>query len=135
MATFEEVKAMLGKTSEEKMTIEPSMVRAFCNAIGDTNPRWQKEVPTGYLTNANVSSGIGMLGIPMPYKRMVAAGADWEFYKPIMIGDTITTTHEFKELLDKSSEKGVRALLISHSRHVNQKGELVALSIGKVMSY
>jgi len=133
--TVEEVKAMIGKVNKETMVMDASRVRAFCQAIGDTNPRWQEFVHPGFLTNANMSSGISGLGIPWPYKRIVAAGADWEFYKPIKIGDTITTTHEFTELQDKGSDKGPRVLMISKSKHVNQKGELVALSTGRVMSY
>ena len=135
MATMEEIKAMIGKKKEEVLEIDRTMVRNFCQAIGDTNPRWDNFAPPGIITNAMISSGIGQLGIPFPFKRIVAAGADWEFYKPIKIGDTITTTHEFVDLVDKSSDKGPRALLVAKSSHRNQHGDLVAVTIGNVMSY
>lgn len=70
----------------------------------------------------------------MPYKKGVAAGADWEFYKPIKIGDVITTTHEFADMQDKSTDKGKRFLIIFKSKHTNQNGELVAVSTNSVFT-
>ena len=133
--TVEEVIAMIGKSDTETMVMDASRVQAYVQAVSDDNPRWKEYVPPAFLTNANMSSGISGLGIPWPYKRIVAAGADWEFYKPIKIGDVITTTHEFTEVQDKGKPDAPKVLMISKSRHVNQNGELVALSTGRVMSY
>ncbi|HJX70064.1 MAG TPA: MaoC family dehydratase N-terminal domain-containing protein [Dehalococcoidia bacterium] len=132
--TFEEVKAMVGKKKEEVLEIDKSVIRNFAQCIGDSNSKWKDTAPPGLLTTVIVSGSVIALKIPQPYKRGVAAGADWEFYKPIKLGDVITTVHEFADIQDKSTEKGKRALIIFKSKHTNQKGELVAISTNSVIS-
>jgi hydroxyacyl-ACP dehydratase HTD2-like protein with hotdog domain len=135
-ATVEEIKKLEGKKSQESMEIDQHMIHLFTECIGDPNPVWKKGVvPPGFVTTAMVSGGAMVLGIPIPFPRSVAAGADWEFFKPLKAGDTLQTTHEFFELQDKSSDKGPRALMVYKSTHKNQKGELIAVSTNSIMSY
>jgi len=134
--TMEELKAIAGKKKkEEVLEIDRTVIKRYAEAIGDPDPKWKDVAPPGLLTAAMLTGGFPALGIPLPFKRGVAAGGDWEFYKPIKAGDIITTTHEFAEIQDKSSEKGPRALLIFKSTHKNQKGEVVAVSTNTLMSY
>ena len=135
MATVEEIKARIGETKEEVIEIDKSMIRAYCEAIGDNNPKWGDIAPPGFLTNAKISSGGVALGIPMPYMRIVAAGGDWEFVKPIKAGDKITNIHEFHDMIDKGSEKGPRVLIVYKTTHKNQNGEVVGITTANVMSY
>ena len=133
--TLQEIKALIGKKKEEKLEIDKSIIRAYCQSIGDRSPKWQDTAPPGLLTTVLLSGSVIALSIPYPFKRGVAAGADWEFFKPIKAGDVITTVHEFADIQDKSSEKGPRVLIIFKSTHKNQKGELVGTSTNSVMSY
>ena len=133
--TLEEIRARIGEKREEVVEVDKSMIRAFCQCIEDPNPRWQDVAPPGFLTTVKMSGGAVAIDIPEPYKRKVAAGGEWEFYKPIKPGDIITTSHEFSDIQDKSSEKGKRALMIFKSTHKNQKGEVVAVTTGTTMSY
>ena len=134
--TIEELKATTGKAkTEEVLEIDKSILRAYCESIEDPNPRWETEAPPGFLTTVWMSGSFPALGTPLPFKRGVAGGGDWEFYKPIKAGDVITTTHEFFDIQDKSSEKGPRALLIFKATHKNQKGEIVAVTTNTMMSY
>ena len=134
--TFEEVKAMVGQTKEDVIQIDKSMLRLYCQAIGETDPKYLEVAHPGFLTSAMMSSGATALGTPMPYNRIVAAGGQWDYFKPIKVGDTITTIHEFHDMQDKGSpEKGPKAFLIFKSTHKNQNGEVVAVSTGNVMNY
>jgi acyl dehydratase len=134
--TIDELRAAVGKAkTEEVLEIDKSMIRAFCESTEDTNPKWYDTAPPGLLTAVMLSGSYPALKTPMPFKRGVAGGGDWEFYKPIKAGDVITTTHEFADIQDKSSEKGPRALLIFKSTHKNQKGEIVAVVTNTMMSY
>lgn len=135
LASMDEVRTYLGKKREEEIEIDGTVIRAYCECIGDPNPRWQNTAPPGLVTTAMISSGAMLLGVPLPFKRSVAGGADWEFFKPIKKGDTIHTVHEFSELQDKTSDKGPRALMVYRSTHKNQKGETVAISTNTIMSY
>jgi len=134
-AAWEEIKAMIGKNTVEKLEIDKSIVRNYCQCIGDPNPKWQDTAPPGLLTTVLLTGGGVALGIPQPFAKGVAAGADWEFYKPIKVGDVITTEHEFADLQDKSSEKGRRAIIVFKSKHTNQRGEVVAVSTNNLMSF
>ena len=133
--TLEEVKKLIGKKKDEVFEVDKSILRLFNQCIGEADPKWEKTAHPGLLTAAMLSGSVLALGIPYPYKRGVAAGADWEFFKPIKAGDVITTSHEFADVQDKSSEKGPRVLLVFKSTHKNQKGEVVAVSSNNVMSY
>jgi len=135
IAPMDEIKSLQGKKSKESMEIDKHMIRLLCDCIEDRNPKWKDTVPPSTITTAMISGGALALGIPLPFKRSVAAGADWDFFKPIKAGDTINTTHEFFELQDKSSDKGPRALMVYKSTHTNQKGEVVAVSTNTIMSY
>ncbi len=133
--TQDEVKSYLGKSIQENMEIDGTVIRQFVECIGDTNPIWKDTAPPGLVTTAMISSGAMLIGVPLLHKRSVAGGADWEFFKPIKKGDVITTTHEFSELQDKGSEKGPRLLMIYKSSHKNQRGELVAVSTNTIMNF
>ncbi len=133
--TQDEVKAYLGKSIQEVMEIDGTVIRQYCECIGDPNPMWKDTAPPGLVTTAMISSGAMLIGVPLLHKRSVAGGADWEFFKPIKKGDVITTTHEFSELQDKGSEKGPRLLMVYKSSHKNQKGELVAVSTNTIMNF
>jgi len=134
--TIEELKATTGKAKKEEVfEIDKSMLRAFCESIEDPNPRWQDEASPGFLTTVMMSGSFPVLKTPLPFKRGVAGGGDWEFYKPNKAGDVITTIHEFFDNQDKSSEKGPRVLLIFKATHKNQKGEIVAVTSNTMMSY
>lgn len=134
-SSLDEVKTYIGKKREESMEIDGTVIRAYCDCIGDPNPMWKQTAPPGLVTTAMISSGAMLIGVPLPYKRSVAGGADWEFFKPIKKGDKISTSHEFTELQDKSGDKGPRALMVYKSTHKNQKGEVVAVSTNTIMSY
>ncbi len=133
--SLDEVRTYIGKKREESMEIDGTVIRAYCECIGDPNPAWKNTAPPGLVTTAMISSGAMLIGVPLLYKRSVAGGADWEFLKPIKKGDVIHTTHEFSELQEKSSDKGPRLLMVYKSSHKNQKGELVAISTNTIMNF
>ena len=135
-APWDEIKVLEGKKMEQVLDIDQHMINLYTQCIEDPSPKWKEGIaPPGLITTAMISSGAVFLGIPLPFKRSVAAGTDWEFLKPLRAGDTLTTIHEFYELQDKSSEKGPRALMVYKSTHKNQNGEVVAVSTNTIMSY
>lgn len=69
-----------------------------------------------------------------PYPGIVDAGADWEFLKPIKVGDELTVVNALSGVEDKSSEKGKRILFSMTSNITNQRGELVIKSTGRIMN-
>ncbi len=133
MATVEDLKAMVGKHgSEVKFKIDKSMIRLLCDTLGDDISRWKDVTPPGMLTEVMfVGEGTH---IDWPYPGIVDAGAEWNFFKPIKVGDEISVVNSLDGVEDKSSEKGKRLLITFKSTLTNQKGEMVATSIGRVMN-
>jgi len=132
--TLEELRALIGvRGGETAVEVDKSIIRSLCNCIGDPSPKWRDIAPPSLLLGARfLGEGVK---ITWPYAGLVDAGAEYEFYKPIKPGDVITTTSELADVQDKSSAKGPRALISFKATHKNQKGEVVAISTSKVMSF
>lgn len=133
--TIEEIRTRIGEKKQDVVEIDKNMLLAYCQCIEESNPKWQDTTPPGFLLMVNMSGGASSIDIPNPFPTKVAAGTDCEYLKPIKLGDTITTSHEFIDIQDKSSAKGPRALMIFKSTHKNQRGEIVAITTGSAMSY
>lgn len=134
MSSVEEMKAVIGqKGVPTTYEIDKSMIRRFCDAIGDKNPKWKEVMPPGLLAAA-MFMGQGPTMPPWPYPGIVDAGIELEVFKPIKPGDTITIVNELHDVEDKSSERGKRLLISFRSSVRNQRGEVVAASTGRVMN-
>ena len=134
MSSIEELKASIGRKGDPTThEIDKSMLRRFCNAIGDNNPKWKEVMPPGLLTAA-MFMGQGPTMPAWPYPGIVDAGLELDFLKPIKPGDTITIVNEVHNVEDKSSEKGKRLLISFKSTTKNQRDEVVATSTGRVMN-
>jgi len=134
MSSIEELKAVIGqKGAPTTYEIDKSMLRRFCDAIGDNNPKWKEVMPPGLLAAA-MFMGQGPTMPAWPYPGIVDAGLELESFKPIKPGDTITIVNEVHNVEDKSSERGKRLLISFKSTTKNQRGEVVATSIGRVMN-
>jgi acyl dehydratase len=134
MATVEELKAYIGKKGVPTVyEIDRTMIRRFCEAIGDNSPRWRDVAPPGLLTAAMLM-GQGVMTPPWPYPGIVDAGLELEYFKPIKAGDTITVVNGWLNIEDKSNEKRKMILFSMKSTFTNQRGEVVATAIGRVMN-
>lgn len=134
MSSLEELKAVLGqKGAPTTHEIDKSMIRRFCDAIGDNNPKWKEVMPPGLLAAA-MFMGQSPTMPPWPYPGIVDGGLELECFKPIKPGDTITIVNELHNVEDKSSERGKRLLISYRSSVRNQRGEVVAASTGRVMN-
>jgi len=133
MATVEDLKALIGnKGSRTIYEIDKSMTRLYCDTIDDHSPKWEEVTPPGLLTAAMfMGEGTHM---EWPYPGIVDAGLELEFFKPVKPGDVITIVNELFNVEDKSSEKGKRLLISMKSTTSNQRGEVVATSVGRVMN-
>ena len=137
--TIDELKALVGKEEKtEVIEVEKRMIRMVAEAIGDPNPLWSDEAyakkcgyqglvaPPGFLITAMVSGG--RVDVPMPYKRMLAGGGEWEFYSPIVSGDVITCTCKLGDVYEREGKGGKMAFFVFETVHKNQRDELVAKS-------
>jgi MaoC dehydratase-like protein len=123
---LDRVKARVGWQSEPVTeVIEAGHVRRFCEAIGDSNPRWKEEAPPTFL----VALGSETPQIPevLEYGKGWLNGGDrFEYLKPVRIGDTITARTTFTDAFEKQGGSGNLLFLIFDTEYRNQDGDTVA---------
>jgi acyl dehydratase len=107
-------------------------IRKFVDGIGDPNLLWYDE---GYAKKTRYgclvappswlySVFVGWITLEIPGLDMMPAGADWEFYRPVLIGDKITVDHAYTDL---DVKRGGSLIIENHEElYHNQKGELMA---------
>jgi peroxisomal enoyl-CoA hydratase 2 len=136
-------KSAVGKTGKPfKMHVDWSKVREFARAIKDPSPIYfdpelaKKElggvpVPVTFLqtsafwTDETSSPGFGGFDL----RRILHGEQEFEFFKPIFVGDTLTGVTKVADVLEKEGGRGGKmTLLITETEYTNQKGEKVALS-------
>ena len=110
----------------------------YCDGIGDhnplyTDPEYAKKTkferlvapPTWLYSVYWAAQGRGMPGVHAWH-----SGDDWEFYQPIMEGDTFSYTNEMVDVLEKQSRMAGKTLIQFHDiRYYNQRGELAAKAL------
>lgn len=134
MVNIDEMNKLAGnKGRPTSYEIDRTMIKRYCEAIGDPSPKWRDVMPPGLLAAAMLM-GEGAQMPNFPYPGIVDAGGDWEYFKPIRSGDTITVVNEFTGVEDKSNEKRKMLLFSMKSTFTNQRNEVVATAGGRVMN-
>ncbi len=111
-------------------------IRNFAYGIGDSNPLWLDDE---YCKETKYGSIIAppswlysvfptWVSVGLPGVHGFHAGNDWEFYKPVRLGDTIKPECEFLGYDEKPTSKfsGKTVILREEARYYNQNKELVA---------
>lgn len=113
-------------------TVEAGHVRRFAEAIGDDNPRWQKEAPPTFL--------VALAGATMHLDDAEDFGKGWlnggnrfEYIAPVMIGDVITARGHVADVYEKSGSSGEMLFIVFETQYTNQRGELVGKVRGTVI--
>lgn len=113
-------------------------IRHFCDGIGDSNPlytdpEYARKSRFGRLAappSFTYSIYWAAQGRGMPGIHAWHSGDDWEFYQPILEGDTFTYTNELVDVRVKESEMAGKTIIQYHDiRYYNQRHELVAKAL------
>src|SRR5713226_10215880 len=136
-------KSVIGKTGKPfTVPIEWSKVREFARAIKDHNPIYfdpeiaKKEVggipvPVTFLqtsafwTDETSSPGFGGFDL----RRILHGEQEFEFFKPILVGDTLTGVTRVADIYEKEGGRGGKMTFnVMETEYRNQKGDKVAVS-------
>jgi len=110
-------------------------LRHFADGIGDGNPLWRDAEyarKTRYgciMAQPNWLYSVFPTWVlqGLPGVHAFHSGNDWDFYKPILVGDTITPECIFTGFQEKKSQFAGRMVMeYQQSRFYNQHGEMVA---------
>lgn len=145
--TIEELRKLIGTEGQPVVIeIEKGMIRKFAEAIEDPNPLWQDEeyarksrygglvAPPEILCSVMFSGGASRPEIPLPYKRILDGGGEWEFFLPLKPGDVITSVTKFADVYMREGKAGKMIFQVFETIHRNQRGEIVAKSRGTLIN-
>ncbi|HYL07480.1 MAG TPA: MaoC family dehydratase N-terminal domain-containing protein [Candidatus Udaeobacter sp.] len=123
---IDRLKTRLGVDGEPVTArVEAGHVRRFVEAIGDPNPRWEKEAPPTFLV-ALAPASLHLAEAEEYGKGWLNGGTRFEYFAPVMIGDDITATGHLADVYDKPGSTGNLLFIIFETDYTNQRGELVA---------
>jgi acyl dehydratase len=117
------------------LEVEKGAIRKFAEAIGDENPQYHDEeyararygrlvAPPTFITT--LTMGLGG-DVKWDFGRVgLHGGEEYEYFKPIKAGDTLTCKTRVADIYEKQGRKGPMAFMVIESRVTNQDGELVA---------
>ena len=119
--------------------VSEEVLRKYVNGLGDPNPLWQDRgyaektrygrlvAPPSYLYSI-FGAGI-MHGLPGVHS--FHAGDDWEFYRPVFLGDRIRgeAIAQGYEEIEKSQFTSRMLKQLQERRYYNQREELVAKAL------
>ena len=146
----EEVSKFIGKAEDVRIfEMEKGAIKRFADAVDDQNPLyWDEE----YARNSRYGSIIappGFFGWPIKrtkgvltfsaireelivalaksgYSRLLDGGIQYEFFKPVRAGDTLTASSIIKDIVERGGQTGKTAFVITETTYINQNGDLVA---------
>jgi len=102
--------------------IERGLVRRFCEAIEDDDPRWETETPPTFPCALPPKSLLHEILSPdKPLPRLLNGSSELEYFVHIRAGDTITVKGK---LVRVKPTAGPRIFLVTGIIWTNQRGEL-----------
>jgi len=148
----EELKAFIGREAHypAREELGRASIRYFALAMGDPNPLY---VDDDYARKAGYPSVIapptlicetsqyahqapnadGYIGhewhLPVPASRLIRAGNEYEFMRPVLPGDRISVTWTLEDIAERSSSRGGTQLFVtSAARYRDAEGKIVAIN-------
>ena len=105
--------------------VEAGHVRRFAQAIGDPNPRWEKEAPPTFLV-ALAPAALHLSEAEEYGRGWLNGGNRFEYFAPVKIGDRITARGQVADVYEKEGSSGNLLFIIFETNYVNQDGARVA---------
>ena len=138
----EEIKSWIGREAHypAREELGRASIRYFALAIGDDNPLYVDGAvaPPTLICETNqyahqAPNADGYIGhewhLPVPNTRLVRAGNDYEFMRPLLPADRISVTWTLENIVEKPSSRGGTQLFVSSvGRYRDAKGEIVAIN-------
>ena len=146
----DEMKNLLGVESEPSVyQIEREPIRRWAEAIGDTNPLYHDEeyakqkghralvAPPTFITQYAFPIKVGKSAgrVSSPFTRNLNGGNEYEFFKDVYAGDTLTATTKLADIREREGRLGKMLFVINETTFRDEKGEVVAKSRGTGISY
>jgi acyl dehydratase len=115
----------------------------FADAVGDNNPLWTDEeyasksrfgmitAPPTFIYNihhGSTPSNIGTISVPVFNITLLYAGAEFEFFRPVRLGDKISVKGKAADVVRKQSKSlGPMLFVTGEASYFNEDHELVGI--------
>lgn len=131
-------RSLLGKDLPAgEFEITPERVRAYCQAVGETNPLFTDERAARAAGNRGVVApptmcNIFIRGLNRPDVKLKGAGMRMhggqtvEALTPICAGDRLSAVSRLKDVYAKTGRTGTMAFIVWETEFTNQLGQRVA---------
>ena len=125
-AAVDRVRARIGyRTEPREWVVEAGHVRRFAEAIGDPDPRWEREVPPTFLVA--LTARTPDLPEALEYGRGVLnAGDRFEYERPVRVGETLSVSTRLADAYEKQGSTGGMLFLVWDTEYRDAAGSLVA---------
>jgi hypothetical protein len=118
------------------MEVERGKIMEFAQAILDDNPAYfapDPPVPPTYTMAMahwpQIEAGEGFAGLGLEITRVLHAGQEFEYLKPVHVGDTLKASGQISNIYEKEGKRGGTMMFIeSETTFTNQRGEDVLKS-------
>lgn len=138
----DELKSWIGREAHypAREELGRASIRYFALALGDDNPLYVNgdvAPPTLICESCQYAhqrpNADGYIGhewhLPVPNARLVRAGNDYEFMRPVLPTDRISATWTLESIVEKPSSRGGTQLFVSSvARYTDAQGEVVAIN-------
>jgi acyl dehydratase len=144
----DEVLKQIGKAGEPRTyEVERGAIRRFAEAIGDPNPLFNDEQRARETRFGGIIAPptfCRSMGSPIPDVRVPAlgdsfrgldGGSDWEYFKPIHVGDRITVQTKLVDLKESEGRLGPMIFITMETSYTNQFGEVCATQRSTAIRY
>ena len=131
-------KSAIGKaTATHTMQVEKGHIRRFAQAIGDDNPLYYDEeyakrsryggiiAPPTFPTVFGFEGERVLQGLEINFARLLHGEQEYEYFKPIMAGDTISFSTKIIGVDQKEGKSGIMDIVKTEMTGYNQKDEKV----------
>lgn len=139
-------KSAIGKTTGTcKMDVEKGHIRRFAQAIGDDNPLYHDEeyarqspyggiiAPPTFPTVFGFEGERVMEGLKFNRARLLHGEQEYEYFRPIMAGDTISYSTTITDITEKQGKSGAMDIVTAEMVGYNQKSEKVFIGRSTVV--
>jgi acyl dehydratase len=133
-----ELRDLLGKeTPPMVLEVEKGNIRRWAEAVGDFNPLWTDEEyarksryghiiapPTFLVDRGIVPLGDKIIALGKT-TNFINGGTEIEYFKPVEIGDALTSTARLIDIKEKTGSSGTLVILLLEMVYKNQRNEIV----------
>ncbi len=135
-------KAMIGRVlSTGSATVTPEHVEAFAKALGDENPAYRGPNATAPLTYPiafmaqAMSGGLDtFLELGLDFMTLVHGEQEFEYVRPIRVGETLTLTGRIADVYEKTGSSGVMDFVVLETEGRDAAGAPVFYSRNTLIS-